>query len=372
MSDAQASLEDESAPMITARLLARGLCEIYEQTQAGAPVYQDARMPAPARRACARLSRHCIESGVPDIGASIHLVMERIGSPLSEWGVPQWAGVFPYADVVLGDIELGVPSADCETLAAAAGSEMNLQEELHHEQLRAVVQSYAERDRADAYAALREFVVRRPALAYADLSTWVVAAGHVSALRFLSSLYRPTPHAALFANSLKTCGHCRALLWPVQLGAAGEGRCRVRQCRLAHPEPLLGEVVSSSENWRVATPAVLAYWVGPAQDELLIYDELAASGRRVSLYPMMDAADIGLDHLAVGIDVKTYASPLLLGARLTRSIGRLGVFARRIIAVPDHKLNQNPDYLRQLADSYQGVASLEFRTTSDVIAEFAQ
>ena len=358
--------------VLTVRLLARGLCDIYEQTQSGMAVFQDARMPPSARRACARLSRHCVEAGVPDIGASIHLVMDRLGSALSEWGVPQWTGAFAYSDVVLGDPELGVPSADCETLARGAGSEINAQEELHHEQLRGTVQAYPERDRVEAYTALREFVVRRPALPYAELSTWVVAAGHIPALRFLSSLYRPAPHAAYFGGKLRTCSHCGALLWPDPKDSVREGRCRIRQCRLSHPTAAIGEEIDAPETWRAAPPAVLAYWVGPAQDELLIHDTLVAAGRQVHLYPMMDAADIGLDGLALGIDVKTYASPLLLGSRLTRSIGRLEIFARRIIAVPDYKLSQNRDYLRQLKDAYQGSASLEFRTTSDVLGEFAR
>ena len=122
----------------------------------------------------------------------------------------------------------------------------------------------------------------------------------------------------------------------------------------------------------MGTNAVLAYWVGPGLDEIRIHDALAAAGRKVTLYPLADAADIGLDGLAVGVDVKTYASPIVLGARLTRTIGRLGLFARRILAVPDDKLLINRDYLPQLRAAYAGPVSIEFMTVSEAIRDLSR
>jgi hypothetical protein len=105
----------------------------------------------------------------------------------------------------------------------------------------------------------------------------------------------------------------------------------------------------------------------PGLDEIRIFDALRAAGRNAALYPNGDAADVGVDGTEIGIDVKSYASPIVLGQRLTRSIGRFGSFRRRILAVPDDKLASNPHYLEQLAATYEGAARLEFMTTSQTL-----
>jgi hypothetical protein len=103
-----------------------------------------------------------------------------------------------------------------------------------------------------------------------------------------------------------------------------------------------------------------------------IADQLIAAGRSAVLYPNQDAADVGVDGLSIGIDAKSYSSPLALASRLSRSVGRLDLFSRRIIAIPDYKLKLNPDYIVQLRTNYTGDTSLEFMTTSQVIATLTQ
>jgi hypothetical protein len=76
---------------------------------------------------------------------------------------------------------------------------------------------------------------------------------------------------------------------------------------------------------------------------------------------------VGVDGLDIGIDAKTYASPDVLGARLSHSTGRLGMFRTRYVSVPDDKLRMNPRYLEQLAAAYMGATPLLFRTTSQII-----
>lgn len=188
----------------------------------------------------------------------------------------------------------------------------------------------------------------------------------------IASYCRPVPAAALFDGSARRCGHCGSLLWPDRDRAAWpDGRCRIRQCRLAHPAALVGEEIAVPAEWQVATPAIMAYWVGPGLDEIRIHDALRAAGRDAALYPLADAADVGVDGVSVGIDVKAYASPIVLAARLSRSIGRLALFSRRILAVPDDKLSINPRYLQQLRDAYRGSCELEFMTASQAIRTLA-
>lgn len=353
---------------VTAQLLARGFEDIYARIlEDGAVVQQDASLPPSARRALARLSRMCLEAGREDIGSSIHLTMSMAAEPLASWGLPQFDPPFAFADAILIDRDLGVPTPDCRELSRAGGSEIAAEEELHHEQLRAVLQSYPTSRRAKAYTELREIVVRRPVIRARDLQSFLVERDHALSAHLLTNLYRPIPASALFAGRAHICGGCGGLLWPDSTGILATGRCRVRQCCADGGGLSLREKIEDPEQWRVAHNAILAFWVGPGLDEIRIADALSAAGRAVTLYPHQDAADVGVDGLRVGIDVKAYASPLALAQRLTRGVGRLELFGRRIIAVPDYKLRLNPHYLRQLSESYAGSVSVEFMTSSDAV-----
>lgn len=359
----------ELNPDVTVVILARGLVEAYDRATAdGGVIRQDATMPPRLRRGLSLLSGMCLAAETDDLGASVHVAMDHACEPFFTWGIPAFDPPFRYAEVNLIDRELGIPTADCRELAALGGSEAMAQEEINHDTLRAAVRAFSARQRDGAYTAIREFLVRNPAVAYADREQFVVESGLVAAARAIASFYRPIPASALFDGIARRCGHCGSLLWPDRDAASfPDGRCRIRQCRLACPEPARGEDVDAPAEWQLATPAALAYWVGPGLDEIRIFDALRRAGRDAVLYPLSDAADVGLDGVDVGIDVKTYASPVVLAAKLTRSIGRLADFNRRILAVPDDKLRNNARYLEQLSDVYRGPQRLEFMTASQVI-----
>lgn len=361
---------------VTGIMLARALNEIHDQIASdGVPVRQDSSLPLTARRALSQLSAHCLLSGprYEDLGSSVHLLMAMACKPFGDWGLPEFREPYLYADVNLIDPDNAVPTEDCRELARlGSGGEIALQEERHHERLQAAIKGLTAKQRSKAYTSLREFCVRNPAVTNAELHGHISKDGLIAAAQTLLSSYRPIPLGALFGGKAHRCAHCRSLLWPDKdIASYPDGRCRIRQCRLAHPNASCGEVIDRPADWRVAIEGVLAFWVGPGLDEIRIFDALLAKGLQATLYPLADAADVGLDGLKVGIDVKTYASPLLLGARLTRSIGRLATFERKIIAVPDDKLRLNKRYLEQLRASYHGAEALEFRTTGSVIEEFA-
>ncbi|TWA74045.1 hypothetical protein FBZ82_10158 [Azospirillum brasilense] len=365
----------EASPEVTAVLLAKGFCELYDRAaNDGSTVQQDASLPLAARRALSMLSGLSLSAGIADdLGASVHVVMDLACGPFLDWGLPQFRPPFRHADVVLVERDLGVPTADCRELARAGGSEAAALEEFHHEALRMALKEYPARERARAYTGIREFVVRNPAVREEDLHRFVVEGGHAAAARTIMSFYRPVPQAALHGGVGHRCAHCGSLLWPDRDAASFPvGRCRIRQCRLANPSPAKRDDIADPGLWRLGSNAILAYWVGPGLDEIRIHDALRDAGRKVALYPQTDAADVGVDGLDVGIDVKTYASPVVLAARLSRSIGRLDMFARRILAVPDDKLALNPRYLQQLRDAYQGQHALEFMTSSQAIRELSR
>jgi hypothetical protein len=364
-------LSEDDEAVVTVCLLARGLCDIYDLVVGeGASVQQDAAMPPIARRALARLSRHCVLGGVEDVGSSIHLVMGRASGPLRDWGVPSFSGDFRYGDVELADGLLGVPTDDCRELARLGGSEIDVSEDVHHEQLRASVQAYPVARRHGAYTAIREFVVRHPVVPLDSLHRFITD-GHVHAARAISGLYRPIPQGALGGGLAQLCGRCGSLLWPVRDPAFPDGRCQVRQCIL-EGDTVVGGIINQPSLYRLANAALLAFWVGPGLDEIRLHDVLLGYGRNSTLYPFSDAADVGLDGLDVGLDVKSYASPMVLAARLSRGIGGLAMFSRRIIVIPDYKLRLNPRYIDDLRASYVGSDALEFSSVSEAAREFGR
>lgn len=359
-------MSDDEAT-VTATVLARGLVDTYERIATdGSAVQQDASLPQSARRALARLSRHCMEASVDDLGSSIHLVMGRASTPMGEWGVPAFADPFRYAGVTLANAELGVPTDDCRELARLGGSELGAAEDLHHDQLRAAVLSFPASRRHETYTAIREFVVRHPAVPLPELHRFI--GRHAAAARAIATFYRGIPQSAISGGTARLCGRCGSLLWPERDPSYPLGRCRVRRCAI-EGDTVAGAAIEDPSTWRLATAAVLAFWVGPGLDEVRLHDALVERGIESTLYPQSDAADVAIGGLALGIDVKSYASPLLLGSRLSHSIGRLAMFGRRIVALPDYKLLLNARYLHDLRAAYTGEQPLEFATISQVLAE---
>ena len=89
------------------------------------------------------------------------------GTPIREWGISTFAtDDFPYSDTLLVDTDLGVPTEDCVTLAAP-GSEMESLQNLQHRRLRSAVATLGKK-KAEAYTAIREFVVRNPVVSIAE------------------------------------------------------------------------------------------------------------------------------------------------------------------------------------------------------------
>jgi hypothetical protein len=83
------------------------------------------------------------------------------------------------------------------------------------------------------------------------------------------------------------------------------------------------------------------------------------------LYPRDDAADVGRSH-ELGIDVKSYSCPRLLGETLSERLGGLATFDRRYVAIPDAMVNRRPHYLDDLRQAYRGTTRVTFAKVSEV------
>jgi hypothetical protein len=112
------------------------------------------------------------------------------------------------------------------------------------------------------------------------------------------------------------------------------------------------------------------YWFEPAVDELRLRDGLAEAGVPVRMYPDFDRVDLDLGPgSAVGIDVKAYRSPELLGSRITRKPGGLLNYEQPVLVIPDWVVRQTVDYVPRLIRHLEG-ARIRVLTLSDALREF--
>ena len=149
-----------------------------------------------------------------------------------------------------------------------------------------------------------------------------------------------------------------------------EGYCPIRQCNSKHPAPVPERLDPQADRLLIANPQILTYWTGPAIDELAIFDEARRCALSAELYPESDLCDISINGYAIGIDAKSYSSPVSLALRLNRSIGGLIHYRQRIIAVSDELVEDNPNYLstlRSLLDKKGNPATLEILSVSSVM-----
>ncbi|MEQ8319345.1 MAG: hypothetical protein RH946_03710 [Rhodospirillales bacterium] len=357
-------------PVVTINALADGIVSLNDTTKEWSIVKQDRLMPQRLRRALAMLSSICLEDGVADLGSCIHDVLAMATTPVSDWGIPILADAkFEYRDTILVDGELGVPTDDCIALANVGGEVETLQN-MQHNRLRSAVATLGTKRKADAYTVIREFVVRNPVVSVAKLKEFVSSGGRAAIANDIERFYEDVPVAAVWSDGeIKICDGCGGLLWPEKdLVSYPNGRCHLKQCIEENPTPNLRASLSEPSIFRTAERSVSAFWVGPGLDEVRIYDALTAAGVPVVLYPYEDQTDVGTKDLKIGIDAKSYASPLVLGRKLSESVGGLQAFAEKYLVVPDAKTKKNPDYVKQLKDSYTGgVQGINFMTTSETI-----
>jgi REase associating with pPIWI_RE/pPIWI_RE three-gene island domain Y len=357
--------QQQEDAVVTIRLLAKGIVEIARRIADGAIVRQD-DMPSSLRSGLERLSRHCLVEGVADHGANVHVLMDLATIPIGEWGIPSFSGDFPYVHAVLIDRDLGMPSGDCFEIGSISNAE-DAYEDIHHRQLREAVRSHGKRA-DEVYTLVRGRLVRSPVDNQKELMAFLLDNGLAKISDVFRSWMRPIPLACRFPDGkVRTCAGCGSLLYPTRDTARFPvGRCRIRACTDDSPTPREGLIIDDPQEWRVASSDILASWLGPGLPEIKLFDELNNRGVPVRLYPGQDAVDVGIPY-DLGIDVKSYSCPVTLGERLTRSIGGLAQFDKRIVAVPDAKVRRHAGYLSDLRHHYRGDQSVEFHTVSETL-----
>lgn len=356
-------------------LLAQGVARSYEFVGGeGGIVRQDDEVSGEIQDAMCLLGRLYIEQGAEDRMACLHDVLDRCRFPLDdeEWGLDAFRSAsFPYAGARLIEYDLRVPTPECYEIARGnngRGLDDIVENQLHDELRRALESSGGETARS--YTAVRQFIGRRSLATLEELYGYCEKEnlpGRLSRL-FVERFYEDVPEGWLIEGHANRCAHCGTLLRPHPNAAEyPEGRCPLSACRAAN-RPGVSERLST-EGTVVCRPQILSYWVNPAVDELRIYDEARARGVQSNLYPGEDRCDVSLED-GIGVDVKSYGSPISLAMRLNqKGIGGLVDYKRRILAVPDF-IASRPSYLDALKDALETAEarSLEVMPVSGVLS----
>lgn len=350
----------------TVSLLAAAILKQFELTREGhlVGIYKD--IPTELRQAQAYLARLAFESDEEDRFASVHQLLVDCRTPMRLWAPAPLKAHPLYADAVLIDDELLVPTEECNQFAEEGGRIDDLIEKRLHEELTQALTRIAEDERAEAYTLVRRFIAEHPLSTLEELTRMrksprlnpMVAA-------FLDQIYQPVHASETVKGQVLRCAHCHGPMTP-------QGQCRLATCRALHSDGRVGERLPV-EGVKVARPEILRYWCDPAQEELRLYHALReVHGDQAHLYPDEDRCDVSLGT-TIGIDVKDYVNPVLLAMKLNSGIGGLRLYDRKILAVSARRA-RTEQYLVRLKErlSPHLRRSLEVMGIDEAITELSK
>ena len=359
-------------------LLAQGILRQYDCVLTGTKIVrQDDKLPSELHSAMCKLGRLYLEEGKCDRAACVHDLLSRSRYSLNRneyWDLDIFGdSEFRFSDVQLIDTDLRVPTPDCAEIAEISGGygEDNVIENRLHNIIRTATERLGKRKQHQAYTALRQLLGRRSLIQENELVNYLEEKNLTPLQETVLEFYDPVPEIWLINDLANRCAHCGTLMRPhPKRSIYPDGYCPIHQCNSKYA-PKVGERLDpKQERLLVAKPQILAYWTAPAIDELAIFDRAQSVGLDTELYPESDRCDVSINDLSVGIDAKSYRSPVLLASKLNRSIGGLIFYRQRIVAITDELIDDCPGYistLRSLLDKKSDTASLQIMSVSSVI-----
>ena len=297
------------------------------------------------RRVMAMLSRFCLQAGLPDHGGEIHDLLSHCKRPLQDWLripalIEQGLG-----QITLIDPEYGVPTPEAQDLAQVFSTLAARIEERIFDSLKESLKRYPAPSAAAYYTAIREFVVRNPVVSIEKLIDSRPSMPGALWLGVQQEFYEYIPSGLARNGKIHLCAHCSSLMQTHALSR--EMRCTSRACHRSRPA-LHGQILEAANARRVLR-SIHQYWVEPGIDEIFLFDAMVKEGFAAQLYPYQDAVDISVGD--IGMDLKTYASPEMLGAKFKKGIGGLSQYARKWIVIPEWLVQLTPNYLERLKNS---------------------
>lgn len=296
-------------------------------------------------RIMAAISRRQLRAGQSDLACELFNLQASCTRPLADWfpGINQIDEGL--ADLVVIDSQTGLATQEAIELAAGFGGLDAEHQQGAFETIRAELDKRPKTIADLEYTKLREFVVRHPVCDRAAIQKTLSDMAMPAALSAVvyRDIYETAPLAWSRGDSVAVCGYCgNALL----LDRGRTRRCRTQSCHYARPLKM-GTPVAGGDLMCVSAPFHL-YWIEPGVDEIRLYDALMANGHRPSLYPYRDRVDISLGE--IGIDLKDYSSPVLLGRKLRQSIGGLAQYREKWLVIPDRRCRGGDDYRSRLIE----------------------
>jgi len=356
-------------------LLAQGILRQYTRVLPGREIVrQEDSMPVELYQAMCKLGRLYIEAGLNDEAACVHTVLDcaRYSLKSDNWKLEIFRQPnFRFSDVTLIDPDLRVPTSDCSEIANLSGAfgEDNVIEHRLYTELREATERLGGRRQHKAYTTIRELFGRYSLIGERQLLDYLVD-NDLTPLQgmIIEKFFDLVPDIWLINGLAHRCAYCSTLMRPEK--RFPQGRCPIRQCNSCNPPKVSEKLDPSQDSLLIAKPQILTYWTGPAIDELAIFDTARQHGLSAELYPESDLSDVAINERVIGIDAKSYTSPVSLALRLNRSIGGLIHYRRRILAVSDQLIEDNPNYLSTLKstlDKKGDPATLEVMSVSSVI-----
>lgn len=317
-------------------------------------------LDAEDRQAMALVSRHRLRAGESDVGAEIHELLACCTQPLDEW-LPKEAVPPDLIGIRLIDPAGRQPTREAIHLAEPFAGVVDLIEKQTFAALREALDRYKHDRACEYYRVAREFVGRHPLAREEDLDA-LAAVLPSQVLARVHEWYAPWPPGT--GREVPTCAHCHGVMSELD----GSLVCTTDACAPVHPATP-GPRFPAAELLALRWP-IRRYWYEPAVDEFRLRDGLVEAGVTVRMYPDRDRVDLdfGPDS-TVGIDVKAYRSPEVLGSRIRRNPGGLLDYAEPWLVVPDWVARRTADYLPRLTRRLEGLR-IRVATVSDALREF--
>lgn len=303
-------------------------------------------LDAEDRRTMALVSRARLSLGLSDITSEIHNLLALCKLPLADWlPMPEILeqGIGP---VRLIDPDQLMPTLEAEGLAEDVAGLASLVEEQLFGDFREALAKLTQAQADEVYTAVRDFVVRHPVVNQRELDGFLEDLPSGVANRVRMGFYEPLSARLDGSDGVALCSHCGNLT-KAHAGGAGGWLCTTSACQ-QHGAASMKPAPAGVEHFRLAR-GLRQYWLEPGIDEVLLFDALQGAGLSPRLYPHRDRVDIDLGAASgVGLDLKAYASPELLGRRLKKRPGGLAYYTQRWLVVPDWLANATPGYMERL------------------------
>lgn len=301
------------------------------------------------RNAMALISRACLSLGLPDHGSEIHDLLVNCARPLGAWLPLKEIEEAGLLQTRLINDDYGSPTPEAEELAKGFSTLTAGVEEQLFSKFREELQRHPKTSANQYYTAIREFVVRHPLADGEEIKRFGSELPSMLWLLLQQHFYERVPYSWSINGQVSQCTYCGNAMRETVVGMS----CRTIACSESNP-PRTTISRPVDELFRV-NRGIQQYWVEPGIDEIQLYDALVSRQVKPELYPFMDRVDIAVAD--IGIDLKAYSSPELLGGKIRNNKGGLTFYEQKWLVVPDWLVANTPQYLDRLRSALEEAAS---------------